>query len=102
VKYLITVGVDVNQQLRFGSYGSALATAAYWGWEECVEILIKAGAMVHLKLENGPFRNALEASKADILEEDLNRVSWSSKYGKTQRWAKAEIAALLERHGSTT
>ncbi|KAI0103318.1 ankyrin repeat-containing domain protein [Nemania sp. FL0031] len=59
--------VDVNQQILHGGYGgSALAVAAYWGREDYADILIKAGADVNLKIENGPFRTALQASQVNV------------------------------------
>lgn len=80
--------------LRHGNYGSGLAAAAYWGRKQCVEILTKAGAEVSRELQNGRFGTALQASRADVTEEDLRR-SWDSRDKERTRQEKDEVTALI-------
>ena len=104
VKFLVQdAGANVNQQLRFGKYGSVLAAAAYWGWKECAEALMEARAEVNLRLENGLFSSALQASRTDITKEDLLWVDWDSiNEEESQRRDKTEVVELLLRHGATS
>ncbi|KAI0855166.1 ankyrin repeat-containing domain protein [Xylaria cubensis] len=103
---------DVNQQVQHGKYGNALAAAAFWGRKECVDILIQAGAEVNLRVENGSFRSALEASRG-ILPVKVIRPDW--KEGDTwDKWderrerkkrryiekGRVIAAKLLRRHGA--
>ncbi|RYP40814.1 hypothetical protein DL767_001460 [Monosporascus sp. MG133] len=90
---------DVNQVLQRGEYGSALAAAAYLGIQECVEILIMAGAEVGLKLENGSFSTALQAARTVVTKEDLYLYGLKDEE-VTKR--KNEVADLLERYGATS
>ncbi|KAI0514341.1 ankyrin repeat-containing domain protein [Xylaria bambusicola] len=57
---------DVNQQIRYGGLGSVLAAAAYFGATECARLLMEAGAKVDLRIKNGVFRTAIQASRVYI------------------------------------
>lgn len=90
IKFLVDeANADVDQQIRHGRPGSALATAAFWGREVCVDLLITAGAQVNLKIENGLFPTALRAAQATLSEEDLQILR--------ERWAEYRFEAQLER-----
>ncbi|KAI3323881.1 hypothetical protein HD806DRAFT_544007 [Xylariaceae sp. AK1471] len=88
---------DVNQQIRHGSLGSALAAASFFGFKECVDFLIKAGANVSLRIENGLFRTALQACRADNSKEELGWLYWFQGFEQE----RAEVAELLRLHGAT-
>ncbi|KAI0475504.1 ankyrin repeat-containing domain protein [Xylariaceae sp. FL0804] len=99
--FLIEAGAEVNQQIRHGVCGTALAAAAYWGRPKMVGLLIKAGAEVNLKIENGPFRTALQASESESPEEqrtkqvlriNAQRGSW---IGGTRSFPTSPRALLL-------
>jgi hypothetical protein len=65
VEFLVKEGgAHVNMQLRYGNYGSALATAAAsYGNREVVEFLVKeGGADVNLQLQYGEHGSALAAA----------------------------------------
>ncbi|KAI1271482.1 hypothetical protein F5Y07DRAFT_404328 [Xylaria sp. FL0933] len=63
VEYLLNnTKVKVNQQVRHGRFGTALAAAAFYRREEYVEILIKAGAKINLWIQHGEFRTAAQAA----------------------------------------
>jgi hypothetical protein len=61
--------------------GSALATAAYFGTRDTVELLIPEGALVNLPLQDGSFANALSAA-----ERVLDSRPWEDgpAYGRTE------------------
>ncbi|KAL6411722.1 integrase core domain protein [Ilyonectria robusta] len=101
-KFLVKgAAVDIHQEIRCGRYGSALAAAAYWAWKACAEVLIEAGARVNLRPENRPFGNALQASRADVSQEDRKRTFWDRRDEESLKREKAEVAELLQRHGAT-
>jgi ankyrin repeat protein len=52
VPAMIRLGADVNMQIKHGPYGSALAVAAASSPAK-LEILVNAGAMVDMQIENG-------------------------------------------------
>jgi hypothetical protein len=87
----------VNLPLQTGRYGSALAAAAYWGWKQCVEILIDAGAKVDLRSENGPYSTAFHTSQADVSHEDREAAWWDIRSEERQKRDKAEVVELLQR-----
>ncbi|KAN0091838.1 hypothetical protein V8E51_017685 [Hyaloscypha variabilis] len=124
VKFLVQEGrADVNMPLEHGIFGSALAAAAAGrdfeiveflvqkGANRCAEVLINAGANVNLKLENGPFRTALQASRADAYQN--LQASQADAHEKVQEGTslimkeedlkrrKARVAELLQYHGAT-
>jgi len=78
------------------------AAAAYWGRTECVEALIEAGAKPNLKLENGLFGNALQASRTaiDIPEEKLAYKNEELSNEASWRRDKAKVVELLLRNGA--
>ncbi|RYP07284.1 hypothetical protein DL764_002599 [Monosporascus ibericus] len=102
VKFLVQEGrADANMQLQVGLFGSALAAAAYWGWKGCTEILIDGGAKVNLRLENGPFGTALQASRADISREDRQQQPWWDGRDEEEiKRDKAEVAEMLQHCGA--
>ncbi|RWA13342.1 hypothetical protein EKO27_g1765 [Xylaria grammica] len=87
VEFLVfDAGADVNQQIRHGKYGCALAAAAYFGRKKCADILVKAGANVNLRIENGSFETALQACEVDIPEgEDRPGSRWRRSHWEEDR-----------------
>ena len=84
----------MNMPLRGGGFDNALIAAAYWGRIECVKTLVEAGAEVNLRLENGPFSTALQASQADVSQEDRMRVC-DERYGDELKYDKVEVVKFL-------
>jgi hypothetical protein len=62
--HLIDWGAEVNEQLKIGDHGSALAAAAYGGDKEVVRLLIESGADVNAQLQVGDYGTALAAAAA--------------------------------------
>jgi hypothetical protein len=60
--HLIDWGAEVNEQLKIGDHGSALAAAAYGGDKEVVRLLIESGADVNAQLQVGDYGTALAAA----------------------------------------
>lgn len=92
--------VLVEEPLQTGDYGSALAVAAYWGRQTCVEAFIKGGAKVKLMLDNGLFITALEAAVTDVSSEDVERIWWDGRKDESRRREKAAVADLLRYHAA--
>ena len=61
VRYLLKCGAEPDLLLP-GIYGSALATAAFFGKISIMEVLIRAGADVNLQLTGGWYGSALAAT----------------------------------------
>jgi ankyrin repeat protein len=135
IKSLIKAGTDPNQPISSGCWptrffsvsyapvctlaawgkcGSALATAAYFGHVECVEILIDLGASVDLILEYGTFRTALQAAEAVVAEDEIENYAMDyfndkgdylsdddeDEVQKALRQGKAEVAEILRQHSN--
>lgn len=107
LNFLIEAGADVNPSPG-GKFGTPLMAAAFFGQKETVEILIKAGANVNLRVENFPFATALQATETPILAEDFLQIRKLLDPRKADRvcndilpeW-KAGVAEILKRHGAT-
>ncbi|KAI1347743.1 hypothetical protein F5Y01DRAFT_318385 [Xylaria sp. FL0043] len=85
VEYLLNnTKVKVNQQVRHGRFGTALAAAAFYRREKYVEILIKAGANIHLWIQHGEFRTAAQAACAGARPWRCRPTDWdhASKQGQ--------------------
>lgn len=69
IQTLLTLGADVNRQLTYGEYGSALAAAVYSSsflrnQYKIIKILLDAGADVNAELHVGKYSTALDAAEA--------------------------------------
>ncbi|KAK5636393.1 hypothetical protein RRF57_012105 [Xylaria bambusicola] len=62
---LIDWGIDVNEPLQIGGYGSALAAAVYRGNKGVVELLLQCEVDVNMQLQFGKFGSALPMATAD-------------------------------------
>ncbi|KAI0547823.1 hypothetical protein F4679DRAFT_552833 [Xylaria curta] len=71
---LIRRGADVNMQLQYGDYGSALAAAVYGGELEVVQLLIDNGADVNMQLQCGDYGSALAAAVTTSNGEEVIRL----------------------------
>ncbi|KAI1742078.1 hypothetical protein F4680DRAFT_412804 [Xylaria scruposa] len=88
IKYLLSnTKVKVNQQVRHGRFGTALAAAAFYRQGTYVDILIEAGADANLEIQHGEFRTATEAARADATGEGI-RIG--QRYGLTMERGAAE------------
>lgn len=90
---------DVNC-LEGGIYDSALAAAAYWGFEDNVRALIDCGADVNLFQFIGFYSTVLEAARADISEKDKRDFWWDEREDKERKQDKAKVVEVLIRHGA--
>ncbi|KAK1751493.1 hypothetical protein QBC47DRAFT_82279 [Echria macrotheca] len=71
---LIEAGADVNRNIKSRPatyFGTALIAAAYLGRVRCAGYLLENGADAGLQLENGRFRNAIEAAETPVDEADI-------------------------------
>ncbi|KAF4635686.1 hypothetical protein G7Y89_g2417 [Cudoniella acicularis] len=117
VKLLIKEGAEVDKELQYGNYGSALAAAALgWRGNEVVELLIKEGAEVNKELQHGDYGSALAAAAAAnwgrkkvvklLVEEGGADVNAKLQYGKyrsalhaAKRKKKHSVVELLINYG---
>ncbi|EED15144.1 hypothetical protein TSTA_045990 [Talaromyces stipitatus ATCC 10500] len=77
VEELITKVVDVNLRSKTGKYGSPLAVVASMGRIQVVSVLLKAGAIISLRLDHGnypTYPTALQAAHAAHKEEQISVV----------------------------
>ncbi|KAI1737060.1 hypothetical protein F4680DRAFT_468708 [Xylaria scruposa] len=98
VEYLIrNVKADVNQQVRHGKLGIALAAAAFLGRKECVQTLIKAGADINLWIQHGKFRTAAQATCAAELVWKTKREWGEGHYIWRRRGCRSRIVQFIQR-----
>jgi ankyrin repeat protein len=75
VQKLLDLGADVNAQLGYEGYGSALAAAVQEQEnEDMVRLLIESGADVNAKLSCGEYGSALAAAAAAAGRKDMIRL----------------------------
>jgi ankyrin repeat protein len=118
VEYLVKKGgADINLQLQFGEYGSALAAAAKgYKNKEVVEFLVKeGGADVNMQLQCGKYGSALAAAaegykNKEVVEflvkeggADVNMQLQCGKYGSALAaaavWGYQEVVEFLVKEG---
>jgi ankyrin repeat domain-containing protein 50 len=88
-QHLVKQGLQVNQQVQNGSYGSALAAAAAAAADialfsrDTVKYLVEAGAEVNMQIQNGSYGSALAAAAAAAAaaESDIKTVKYLVEAG---------------------
>jgi ankyrin repeat protein len=97
IKLLIKYGANVNMQPENGSFGSALAAAAWDDQKGAVELLIQSGADVNMQLQYEECGSALAAAAfmdnielVKLLIESGAEVNMQLQYGK---YGSALVAA---------